>query len=185
MATVNERIEQLAITDPGAARKHKDFRTWLDLAEQRPYAHALRLHEDPRRARTHMIFQEIVYTPKASEQAKYKFRIVRCSVFRMADVYGEIERVMGLLPGEGKEYVDGMFEEKTEADLQDSSAYYVVILTCPTRGLPPWLGGVEVAQNYLIHHPYDHEWRRLLNPDVRPVGLQLAGGSIRDAEYDV
>lgn len=110
---MNRKIEKLALTDASAAQREKDWNAWRDAVDQWPYVSALRLHEDPGRARTHMVLEHSVYTPDAGTMAKDKFRIVGCSVCRMVDVYSQIEAVLGLDSGEGKEYCEGLLKDQS------------------------------------------------------------------------
>lgn len=113
IVTVNQRIEKMSLMDASAAQREKDWNAWRDSVDQSPYISALRLHEDPGRARTHLVVEQSVYTPDAGRLAKDKFQIVKCAVLRMSDAYTEIERIMGLDRGEGVEYCDGLLREHT------------------------------------------------------------------------
>lgn len=156
----------------------------MDLTDYKQYCHAVGLHRDPQRARTHIIIQQIIYTPKASQETREKFRIIACSVFRRADAYGLIERVMMLKPGEGREYVEVMRFQESGVSIHDLAGY-VVVLTCG-QGIPAWVGGDPVSNHYLETHPYNPEWRRLLNPGMppMPIPLDLERGAAKDAEHD-
>ncbi|KAI0919587.1 hypothetical protein AcV5_001613 [Taiwanofungus camphoratus] len=110
-AELNERLAKLSLANSALAQKEKDFHAWMDATDHWPLANALYLHRDPRRGRTHIVFEEVVYTREASHEARNKFRIVRCGVFRVADVLDEIERRMRLDPGEGVEYVKDVLDE--------------------------------------------------------------------------
>lgn len=103
------------MTNPAAAQKEKDWGAWVKSGRSMPYVDALRLHEDPRRARTHAIIEETVYTPNAGPRAADKFKIVKCSVFPMAVVLTKVENLMELDPGEGAMFLgpDDLEEEGT------------------------------------------------------------------------
>ncbi|EPS97005.1 hypothetical protein FOMPIDRAFT_92529 [Fomitopsis schrenkii] len=62
----NEEIEQLSQGNPATAQKEKDWLMWIKRGGDLPYVDALRLHEDPGRARTHAIVEESVYTPRGT-----------------------------------------------------------------------------------------------------------------------
>ena len=112
ITALTQRIEGLRLAEPATAQKLEDWRAWLDVVDEGPYISALRLKEDRGRARTHLIFEQSVYTPRAGPLARDKFKIVKCSVFRMSDVLTEIERIMGLNPGEGIEYCEDLLQER-------------------------------------------------------------------------
>ncbi|KAL6306515.1 hypothetical protein BKA93DRAFT_729329 [Sparassis latifolia] len=202
-AELHDRLAKLAVSQPGAAQKEKDFHAWLEICNQTAFHHALGLRRDPSRGRTHIIFQEVVYTPKASAQVRLKFRILRCGVFLIADVLGEIERLMNLNPGEGMEYIKSIFDEMDSTGMRGRGVVFLVLSY--GRGVRPWLGGgthswlrgmlLEVLTQrafadaapspFLQSQPYDPAWRTALNPTMPPVKIELAGGKIQDAENDV
>lgn len=132
---MNKKIEKLALIDSSAAQKEKDWGAWRDAVDQWPYVNALRLHEAPGRARTHLIIEHSVYTPDAGTMAKDKFRIVGCSVCRMADAYSQIEAVLGLDPGEGKEYCEGLLNDQPRVSIPVVS-FLILRLS---EGVTTWL----------------------------------------------
>ncbi|GBE86067.1 hypothetical protein SCP_0805910 [Sparassis crispa] len=182
-AELHDRLAKLAVSQPSAAQKEKDFHAWLEICNQTAFHHALGLRRDPSRGRTHIIFQEVVYTPKASAQVRLKFRILRCGVFLIADVLGEIERLMNLNAGEGMEYVKSIFDEMDSTGMRGRGVMFLVLSY--GRGVRPWLGGDAAPSPFLQSQPYDPDWRTALNPTMPPVKIELAGGKIQDAENDV
>ncbi|EPS96993.1 hypothetical protein FOMPIDRAFT_92538 [Fomitopsis schrenkii] len=172
----NERIEQLSQTNPAAAQKEKDWQAWLKSGSSSPYVDALRLHEDPRRARTHAVVEESVYTPNAGPRAADKFKIVKCSVFSMSAVLAKLEGLMGLDPGEGAMLL-GPEDSEENTDIR-----YFIHRICAGMD-PTMLGNGWVRKDYLKHWQYDPNWRQKINKDVPPIPLELAPG-IRDAEFD-
>ncbi|KAH7907110.1 hypothetical protein BJ138DRAFT_1160909 [Hygrophoropsis aurantiaca] len=68
--------------------------------------HALGLCRDSSRGRTHIIFFNAIYTPHASRDMMHKSQIDSAGVYRISDVMLEIESMMCVNPGEGKEYID-------------------------------------------------------------------------------
>ncbi|KAH9917479.1 uncharacterized protein B0H18DRAFT_883790 [Fomitopsis serialis] len=99
LAARNERIQRLALTDPAAAQREKDWDAWRRAADVLPYVSALRLYQDPSRARTHLIIEESLYTPYAGTRARDKFGVVRCAVIRMSDFLNTMADAMGVRPG--------------------------------------------------------------------------------------
>ena len=91
----------------------EDFRRWCDAihdANLNALVNALRLHKDPNRGRTHIVLRKLSYTPDASHDLRRKFHMDGAIVCRIKDSYGFIEKIMGLDPGEGKEYVDSVVD---------------------------------------------------------------------------
>ncbi|KAJ7746466.1 hypothetical protein DFH07DRAFT_962942 [Mycena maculata] len=108
-----KEIEAMSVTDPEGAKQAADWSLWCSSnhdATQFGMIHALGLHRNPQRGRTHMILKVVEYVPMASK-LKHKFRVRACGVFGIKDVLCDIESVMGLNRGEGQEYVDSLFDE--------------------------------------------------------------------------
>ncbi|KAH7927777.1 hypothetical protein BV22DRAFT_1127094 [Leucogyrophana mollusca] len=57
--------------------------------------HALGLHRDPSRGRTHIMFCQAEYTPDASRDMTHKFQISSAGVYCMEDVMPEIDGALG------------------------------------------------------------------------------------------
>ncbi|PBK58300.1 hypothetical protein ARMSODRAFT_967846 [Armillaria solidipes] len=74
------------------------------------FAHALGLARDASRGRTHIIYQEVEYDPSVRDHLD-QFRTTGVGVFKLEDVWQDIETRMGLDPGEGKVYIREMLEE--------------------------------------------------------------------------
>ncbi|TFY53032.1 hypothetical protein EVJ58_g9675 [Rhodofomes roseus] len=180
--TVNQRIEKLSLMDTSAAQREKDWVAWRDSVDHWPYISALRLHEDPGRARTHLVVEQSVYTPNAGKLAKNKFQIVKCAVFRMLDAYTEIERIMGLDRGEGVEYCDGLLQEpeRTQTGLT-----FIPFLTLRYHEgfASAWLNCDEIDTRKLESGTYNRNWRKNINGNRPPTQLVLRD-DIEDAEFD-
>lgn len=125
-------------TSPTEAKKAAEWMKYRDgahYANVEGLIHALGLHRDPTRGRTHIVFRSLKYTPKASDDVRYKLSVIQAGVFKLTDVYIDIEKIMRLNRGEGKEYVDGLLAE-LDSVLGDN----VPILDLMSCGdLQPWL----------------------------------------------
>ena len=107
------KLESLKVSDSDAAQKHQDWITWrsapsVDVAYA--HAHALGLHRDPSRCKTHIILEQVEYMP-TQRDARNKFRVKNVGVFRIADAASAIEGVMGFNPGEGISFVREAWDE--------------------------------------------------------------------------
>lgn len=71
---------------------------------------ALGLVRDPSRGRTHIVFKQVEHVPNA-KAPRDKFRIAAAGVFKLDDIWLDLEGIMGLNPGEGKTYIKEMLEE--------------------------------------------------------------------------
>ncbi|KAF7338739.1 MYND-type domain-containing protein [Mycena sanguinolenta] len=105
-----EKVKRLSLTDPDGAKLATDWSLWRKQPQFDILVHALGLHRDPGRGRTHILFKAAEYAPTTTK-LKYKFRVVSCGVFRIKDVLRDIELIMGLNRGEDQEYVDSLFDE--------------------------------------------------------------------------
>ncbi|KZT66486.1 hypothetical protein DAEQUDRAFT_758711 [Daedalea quercina L-15889] len=179
IAELNKRIELLSLTNTSAAQKEKDWAAWRDAVDQWPYVNALRLHGNPRRALTHLIVEQSVYTPHAGTMAKDKFKIVKCSVFRTSDVYREVERILRLDPGEGVEYCEGLLQDQPKVEIPLVS----FLILRFADGVSPWLDRDTIMTLRLERTEYNQDWRRDISKDSPPTRLVLRD-DIKDAEFD-
>lgn len=99
---MREWIQHLYATDSPAAQRALQWTSWREVMDLTPYASALRLRDDPDRARTHIVFEESAHTPDAGPRARDKFTVLRCGVFRLSDVLADVERVLELGPGRAR-----------------------------------------------------------------------------------
>ena len=67
------------------------------------------MHIDPERARTHVLIQEIDYSPRERD-VRRKFAIVRAGVFRVREVSHGIEALFSLAEGHGEAWVQDLVE---------------------------------------------------------------------------
>ncbi|KAF7338747.1 MYND-type domain-containing protein [Mycena sanguinolenta] len=179
MAANLEKIEHLSLTDPDGAKLAADWSLWRTQEfTQFQLVHALGLHRDPKRGRTHIVFKAVEYVPTATK-FQHKFRVVACGVYRIKDVLRDIEAVMGLDRGEGQEYVESVFYEMagTYASVQ------FIHLTFGD-GIQAWLGSGGTNVDSILSVPYDPEWRKRLNTGAPPEPMILRSGA-KDVEHFV
>lgn len=127
-------IAELRERDPAAAQLIEDYTEWRDAAcSNRLFAFscALGLHRDPSRGRTHLVIGELEYTPSASKDIRYKFRISKCGVFRIADVLADVERAADLKASEGKAYVEKYIAEANAMDRSGGRTPILVLMVSP------------------------------------------------------
>ncbi|OBZ72942.1 hypothetical protein A0H81_06775 [Grifola frondosa] len=113
---VQRRIEQMAISDATAAQKMKDFQAWLISEIAIP---------------TCMLSAFI--TTLREERHIWFWR----SVFRISDVLCEVERLMGLNPGEGTEYIQDLLSD-TKATGMEKTVNFLILSN--GDGVYTWLG---------------------------------------------
>lgn len=108
------------------------------------------LHRAPARGRTHIVVRQIAYTPLArdgtpKDDIRDRFEVVAASVFRIADVHGDIETALGLDPGEGRTYIAEMLAELDSLREGDRSDEMVPILDLTLgEGITAWLGSSKL-----------------------------------------
>ncbi|KAH7906754.1 hypothetical protein BJ138DRAFT_587334 [Hygrophoropsis aurantiaca] len=139
-----KEIEALRSSDPGKAQLKSDWMKWRVGplgANPDVLIHALGLHRDPSRGRTHIVFFSAKYTPDASRDMTHKFQIELAGVYRTSDVIPDIEACLGIKPGQGKEYIDGLL---ADADLKSvrrgRAPLFPVMCLLASEGLAPLIG---------------------------------------------
>ena len=134
------RSQELKKAHDPKAQQAAEWIKWRDGSHHaNSYAliHALGLHRDPSRGRTHIVFRFVEYTPHVSKDIRYRFTVTQAGVFKLSEVHADLESVMGLNPGEGKEYVDGLL---TEIGVTSASEDKIPIVDLAFgEGLEPWL----------------------------------------------
>lgn len=98
---------------PDKAQLASDWYTWRVTpvpANLECLIHALGLQRDPSRSRTHIVFKQVEYVPQAKSR-RDRFKVVGAGVFRLDDIWSDLEAVMGLNKGEGKTYIKEMLED--------------------------------------------------------------------------
>ena len=126
------------------------------------------------------VLRKVEYTPRVSKDLRYRFRVERFGVFKTQDVMFEIEAMMGLDKGEGKEYIDGVLVE-LDSSAQGGQGQMVPILDLTFGdGIQAWLGGsmshvsrvsgctdllfeVAISMDQLRSLPYNPHWRNEMN----------------------
>ncbi|KAJ6469410.1 hypothetical protein C8R45DRAFT_908821 [Mycena sanguinolenta] len=176
MAANLEKIERLSRTDPDGAKLAADWSLWRTQEfTQFQLVHALGLHRDPKRGRTHIVFKAVEYVPTATK-VQHKFRVISCGVFRIKDVLRDIETAMGLDCGEGQEYVESVFYEMAGAYASVPFIHLTV-----GDGIEAWLGSGATTVDSILTVPYDPEWRKQFNIGAPPEPMILRRGA-KDVE---
>ncbi|KAJ7064718.1 hypothetical protein C8F01DRAFT_1127849 [Mycena amicta] len=178
-AATLEKIERMALTNPSGAARATDWSLWCNSnhdATQFGLIHALGLHRNPARGRTHIVIKQVEYVPTA-KKLQYKFRVLSCGVFRITDVLRDIETVMGLDPGEGGEFVDSMFVE-----IESAGDKVPFIDLSFGDGISAWLGSGATTEGSIRVIPYDPDWRKRFNVGAPPRPMLLRSGA-KDVEH--
>ncbi|KAI0053520.1 hypothetical protein FA95DRAFT_1481533 [Auriscalpium vulgare] len=180
-AQSRERAELLKLIDPSKAQKAADWLEWRNLpheANTYALAHALGLRRDPSRGRTHIVFRQVEWVPRARDM-RHRFRVRAAGVFRITDVLRDIESIMQIGRGEGREYVDGLLEE---LDGARTGREIVPILDITTgEGIETWMGSSGLTLDRLRGVPYDPNWRKIMNKGEAAGPLRPKSGA-PDAE---
>ncbi len=94
-----------------------NYRDNVRLKTLESFARALGLAHDASRGRTHIVYQEVEYAPSVMDDLD-QFRTTGVGVFKLEDVWQDIESRMGLDPGEGEVYIRDMLDEFDHASGQ-------------------------------------------------------------------
>ncbi|KAK7059745.1 MYND-type domain-containing protein [Favolaschia claudopus] len=183
-AQILDKIERMSLTDPDGAKRAADWSQWCNAnhdANQFGLVHALGLHQDPERGRTHIVIKYVEYVPTATK-LKHKFSVVSCGVFLIKDVLRDIEVAMNLDPGEGEEYIDSVVREVRERPGEDGRKRIQFIDFSLGDGISPWLGGGATTIEAIRAHPYNPDWRKLFNVGAPPSPMKLVSGA-KDVEH--
>lgn len=91
--------------NPLGAQIISDFDKWCALQHYANFegpVHALGLHRDPSRGRTHVLFREIEYVESAQQdlsnlnsKVRDRWRVARCGVFKVDNVRKDIASIVG------------------------------------------------------------------------------------------
>ncbi|KAI4519097.1 hypothetical protein K525DRAFT_206946 [Schizophyllum commune Loenen D] len=174
------------------AAQWQEFRTLPALpANTTLLAHALSLKRDPSRARTHIVVKVVQHQPHATH-AHDHFRFTHVGVFKLDDIYPEIEGIMGLNKGEGRVYIKEMLEEfdagpGRENKKDGANVRYPIfdLAFSPEPGhVQAYLSYGGMDHNTIMRNPYDPDWRKKMNragPPPEPV--QFVRRNIKDAEH--
>ncbi|KAH9917464.1 uncharacterized protein B0H18DRAFT_1214570 [Fomitopsis serialis] len=106
-------------------------------------------------------------------------KIVKCAVFRIADVVTEIEHILKLRAGEGRELCETLLH-----DSHPTASELVLFLTFGFGdGIPTKLMRGAIGKWQLKYTSYNKSWRQAINKDIPPTQLVLRD-DIKDAELD-
>jgi hypothetical protein len=139
MAASIQKLKALELAgDKTTAKREADWQAWRVEANDEQtmlLVSALGLHRDRTRGRTHIVFKLLEYVPH-ERQLRHRFRVVQCAVFRIADVMQDIERMLSIDPGEGREDLESV--DASQSD--DLVPMYELLFG---EGLSTWLGGCK------------------------------------------
>ncbi|KAK1228324.1 hypothetical protein PQX77_008635 [Marasmius sp. AFHP31] len=149
--------------------------------------HALGMHRDLNRGKTHILVKKIRYVPDNGSDLFDRFRIEEAGVFKISEAMNDLDHFMGGQGGikQGIETLRRDFRSGPGKDESTAAEFFNLYISDDPR-IRTYLriAGVRSdAKDLLEHDPF---WRRSLNrgkkrPDVKPL---VTPSRIRDAEYD-
>jgi len=176
-ARILYEIEVLKQVDPETAAVEAFWRKWDSKPFHNNYTiHALGLHRNHERAKTHILFKLAEYTPQASKDLRYKFRVIACSVFCITDILVDLEKFMGLDAGEGEEYINGLIQDVVKKGRWPMLSF---VMGNQLRG---WLSTGSFTADTLRETQYNPNWRKLMNIG-EPPKLWNIRPDLRDQEH--
>jgi len=140
MCSTLKTIEVLKRTNPKAAESLARWKVWRTEAYyNEALIHALGVHQDQNRGRTHILVLFIEYTPKASNDLQFKFKVLYCQVLKVSDILANMETIFGPEKNDitkDVEYTLDLFSDKSV-----KIKPHKVPLMCLKmgKGLEPWL----------------------------------------------
>ncbi|KAK0210123.1 hypothetical protein DFS33DRAFT_1378111 [Desarmillaria ectypa] len=185
-----KRIAELERTNAFAAQQCRD---WVDYREnprletEECFAHALGLTRDASRGRTHIIYQEVEYVPSVKNRLD-KFRTTGVGVFKLEDVWQDLESRMGLDPGEGKVYIREMLEEfdhrPGKGQVGEGPIPIFNLMFSATNDVQVYIGISSISRKKVLFMRPRPDWRRDMNMTGEPpVHIKLGDGKTLDAEF--
>ncbi|KAJ8078221.1 hypothetical protein PM082_000427 [Marasmius tenuissimus] len=149
--------------------------------------HALGMHRDLNRGKTHILVKKIRYVPDNGSDLFDRFRIDEAGVFKISEAMNDLDHFMGGPGGvkRGMEMLRRDFRSGPGKDESTTAEFFNLYISDDPR-IRSYLriAGVRSdAKDFLEHDPF---WRRSLNrgkkrPDVKPL---VTPSRIRDVEYD-
>ncbi|TRM68400.1 hypothetical protein BD626DRAFT_115682 [Schizophyllum amplum] len=197
MARSLERVATLkasgAKSDARRFAQWKDFRTMLaHPGNGILLAHALNLWRDPSRSRTHIVVKIVEHQPDAKDAYDH-FRFTHAGVFKLDDIWPEIEAALCINKGEGKQYIKEMLEEFDHGPCGEANKlggehqrYPILDLafSANPKHVDSYLSYGAVSRAILDRMPYDPGWRKKMNRSGdSPAPLVFLRKGITDAEY--
>lgn len=187
VANSRVRVEKLKQEGSPLAQKEADWVEWRNLshyANTYGLQHALNLHRDPTRGRTHIVVRQVKYRPEEAD-LRYRFTVTHAGVFKLADCWEAIDEVMSGHKGEGKEIVADILNDiDSTSESRGRDTAPMLDLTFGD-GVQPWLGSMATTIGSLRHQPYDPEWRRSMNKKgVPPPARIIKFKTALDAEHE-
>ncbi|KAF9075484.1 hypothetical protein BDP27DRAFT_1415268 [Rhodocollybia butyracea] len=140
--------------------------------------HALGLHRDPSRSRTHIVFKHVEYVPN-SKSRRDRFKVVGAGVYKLDDVWQDIETSMALRKNEGKTYIKEMLEEFDVSTGQDMLP--MLDFMFGSQEIQTYLG-IRISKAQIQGYPYDPNWKNSLNTASEAVGPLKLRSAAKDSE---
>ncbi|KAG7440389.1 uncharacterized protein BT62DRAFT_975945 [Guyanagaster necrorhizus] len=168
------------------------FRDWMNYRRNprsetlESFAHALGLARDASRGRTHIVYQDVKYVPSVQNLLD-KFRTTGVGVFKLEDVWQDLEFRMGLDPGEGKVYICEMLEEFEPGKGRAGEPYIPIfsLMFSATNDVEVYLRIDSISRSTVASMRPNPDWRCDVNVKGEPpVHIKLGDGKILDAEFN-
>ncbi|PBK66635.1 hypothetical protein ARMSODRAFT_960149 [Armillaria solidipes] len=186
-----QRLADLERKNAFAARRFRDWMNYRD--NPRPervesFAHALGLALDASRGRTHIIYQEVEYVPSVMDDLD-QFRTTGVGVFKLDDVWQDIETRMELDPDEGKVYVREMLVEfdhiPGQGRVEEVCIPIFILMFSAENNVQVSLAFIRhFSQKKVLSMQPKPDWRQDMNMKGKlPIHIKLGDGKILDAEY--
>ncbi|KAF8656079.1 hypothetical protein AX16_002779 [Volvariella volvacea WC 439] len=175
-----KEVEKMKLEDPVGVKFDSDWGKWLKSFALLVPIHALNLHRDINRGRTHIMIYGVTYTP-SSRNLKDKISIVAAGVYKVDEVMYLIEDGMRLSKGEGPKYVKQELQ-KHETLIEVEGTVAVLYLVMNRDHQRCWFGCAPISAEDINRVSYNRNWRKLLD-EKRPPQRMMLAGSPKDREH--
>ncbi|TCD59951.1 hypothetical protein EIP91_011015 [Steccherinum ochraceum] len=182
---------------PRAAMQMGDLTRWCGSSHYANFEaliHALGLRQDPNRGRTHIVLREIEHVSESRPaDFRARVRVTKCSVYKIADVAGEVARILGSskTPEGYRAYLQESIDEVARYGDEGkpmpgapSTGFrrLVVVYVTTGPGIKAHLNTNNIAENYVRSLPYEPDWRQKINGVGGAPGPFVLPNRARDAE---
>ncbi|KAF8652510.1 hypothetical protein AX16_004366 [Volvariella volvacea WC 439] len=184
MVKERKEVEMRREQSPGRAIFDTDWINWFKCFCDRAPIHALGLHRDPTRGKTHIMICHVLHSPTAQD-LRDKFTIVAVNVYKVDEVLPILEEELDFDRGKGQEHVNDLLEKFERIGGEDSDK--VIPAMCLVANVErgnrrTWFGCAPIPKNLVEGLPYDPNWRKILNCDNPPGNILWLDGPI-DREH--
>jgi len=185
MCNTLRNIAILKKKNPKAAEKLARWKVWRTEAYyNEALAHAVGVHRDPVRGRTHILVEFIEYTPHLSKDLQFKFKVLYCQVFKVKDILANMDVIFGPEKNDITRDVEDTLNLFSDMSVRVKPTKVPLMTLKLGKGLEPWLSLTFITTESLRTLPYNPNWRALFNGGEKPGVCKMSGLKMTDRQDD-